>query len=531
MTVDERRAPTVPTDIAEGPVVGFRSILFDGSSRREDLDALKQPAYFPDLNLDQIVESITTGHEEYDLAPLFSGHVEDLETIHYRHEIFRDLEDATVLGYVTSFAGHMREMRKQLEQAATLRFVYQKQRCFVDVVTIYTDAVAGLSRDLASAEVSSRGLRAFRDYLASYVASPRFAVLTVDARELVDSLSNVAYTLHIKGERTTVRRYESEADYGAEVLRCFEKFRQEATKDYRVGFHNPLEMNHVEESVLGLVARLFPEEFAALESYFLRHADYLDDAIRSFDREVQFYVAYLEHIGRIKGAGLGFCYPVVSRESKEVLGSDTFDLALADKLVKKRLPVVTNDFYLRDGERIFVVSGPNQGGKTTFARAFGQLHHLAGLGCPVPGRDAQLFLFDKMFTHFDKEEDLTNLSGKLEDDLLRVRDILAEVTSDSIVVMNEIFSSTTLHDAIFLGKKVMERIVELDLLCVLVTFVDELASLGTSTVSMTSTVNADDPAERTYKVVRHPADGLAYAVAIAEKYGVTYERLRRRIGP
>jgi len=419
MTMDERRAPTVPTDIAEGPVVGFRSILFDGSSRREDLDALKQPAYFPDLNLDQIVESITTGHEEYDLAPLFSGHVEDLETIHYRHEIFRDLEDATVLGYVTSFAGHMREMRKQLEQAATLRFVYQKQRCFVDVVTIYADAVAGLSRDLASAEVSSRGLRAFRDYLASYVASPRFAVLTVDARELVDSLSNVAYTLHIKGERTTVRRYESEADYGAEVLRCFEKFRQEATKDYRVGFHNPLEMNHVEESVLGLVARLFPEEFAALESYFLRHGDYLDDAIRSFDREVQFYVAYLEHIGRIKGAGLGFCYPVVSRESKEVLGSDTFDLALADKLVKKRLPVVGNDIAA-DGKSLVIITGANSGGKSTLLRSIGLAQLMMQCGMFVCAESYRANLCEGVFTHFIREEDSSMTSGKFDEELARM---------------------------------------------------------------------------------------------------------------
>ena len=93
------------------------------------------------------------------------------------------------------------------------------------------------------------------------------------------------------------------------------------------------------------------------------------------------------------------------------------------------------------------------------------------------------------------------------------------------MILNETFASTTTRDAHFLGTKLLTKVMRLDALCVYVTFVDDLASLGEQVVSMMSTIVPENPAERTYKVVRKPADGLAYALAIAEKHGLTYERL------
>jgi len=79
--------------------------------------------------------------------------------------------------------------------------------------------------------------------------------------------------------------------------------------------------------------------------------------------------------------------------------------------------------------------------------------------------------------------------SKFEEDLYRIHDILQQATPDSIIIMNEILSSTTLHDSIFISKKIMEKIDKLDALCIWVTFIDELILLSKKTVSMASTVN------------------------------------------
>lgn len=507
----------------------FRSILDRDIAVIPSTGAPEAPKYFRDLNIDQIVAAVTAGKEEYDLMSFFYRRLDDADDIAYRQEVMQDLEASRLLEPIAAFAARMQEIRSRLRGVEKGYYRWQTNAWFLEAATLYCAAVRQLSTNLEEAEPQSRGLRHFCDYLREYVGSAAFGALKSDAGEAWAALRVPKYCVQLRDLAVTVRKYEDEADYSAEIEATFAKFRRHDVKNYLIKFPEYAGMNHVEAQIAELVAKLYPGEFGILSEYYERYRGFLDLTLQRFDREIQFYVAYLEYIGRIRKAGPAFCYPDVTRQVKIVQGAGVFDLALAAKLTGEGKPVVPNDFSLGGGERVLVVSGPNQGGKTTFARTFGQLHHFASLGCPVPGTEARLFLPDRILTHFEQEESIENLHGKLQHDLLRVHRIFEEATPDSLIIMNEIFSSTALEDAVFLATRVMQRIIALDCLCVCVTFLDEVAWLGPTIVSMVSTVVPENPAQRTLKLVRQPADGRAYAMAIAEKHRLTYQALRGRL--
>ena len=507
----------------------FISILFPAGDATLDAVQASQPDCFRDLHLDDIVSAVTAGKDEYDLKPFFNVTPTSEEEVKWRQEIVADVEQSEIAVLLNRFATLLRQMRAAQEKAESRHYSLEKLRWSFDAILAYGEAVEALAHELAKANPGSRGFKAFRAYLEERRCAPDFVRLLTDARELAGELASVRYCVEIDGAFVEVRNFAEQADYGADVAQVFERFRQLDSTKPTLSFETDARMTQVDEKVLDRVALLNLDLFQRLDFFCAEHQEFADPLLIRFDREIQFYISYLELVVRLGTRGVAFCHAEVGRSSKRMKVKQGVDLALAISLVRDNAIPVANDLTMSGRERIIVVSGPNQGGKTTFARMVGQMHYLAALGLPVPAASARLNLCDAIVTHFDREETTATPGGKLHDDLIRIHAILEHATSKSLIILNETFTSTTVRDAVRLSRRIASDILKRDAVCVWVTFLHELTEIGDQAVSMVSQVAPDDPAKRTFKILGRPANGSAYAVAIAGKYGLVAEALELRL--
>lgn len=514
----------------------FQSILTPDNSANPVVYSEREPACFKDLNLDQIVEGVQQCLPAISLRAFFQTPLHDHEQITYRQAVMADVALAAVGEALRRFADNLYDtvkrtgkIRQSRDRDINQHHGYLLCSQFLEEAIRYDEAVATLAQSLSAQPLRSAGLQSFVCWLANYRASEPYLRFKQDIEALMSGLHEVHYCLHIHGDTLTVHPYKGEQDYHEPITRLFDRFRQlQSDKSYQQAI-NQRKASHIEAAIYNLLSQWYPDTFAGLQRFYEQYADFADATLRRFAHEVQFYLCWLTYLAPLLEAQLPFCYPAVDERRTHLFCEEGFDLALAHKLHQEEKTPVPNGFELTAPERILVVTGPNQGGKTTFSRAFGQICYLASLGCLVPGRRAQLFLFDSLFTHFNRAEELTGVSGKLQDDLIRLHEILKRASQQSIVIINEIYSSTTLSDAVLLGEEMMHQLIEMGGIGVCVTFIDELTTLAPYTVSMVSTIHPDDPSIRTFRVIRAHPDGKAYAIHLAEKYGLTYDALDRRL--
>ena len=187
--------------------------------------------------------------------------------------------------------------------------------------------------------------------------------------------------------------------------------------------------------------------------------------------ELGFYVGCLNLRDRLAETGAPTCFPAVSSGEPVMSGHGLYDVSLA--LTTDDL-VVGNDLDA-DGRRLVIITGANRGGKSTFLRSVGLAQIMTQSGMFVGAADFRADASAGVFTHFKREEDATMKSGKLDEELIRMRVIIGQVTRGSLVLLNESFASTNEREGSEIARQIVRALVDSGVKVCYVTHLFDLA--------------------------------------------------------
>ena len=252
--------------------------------------------------------------------------------------------------------------------------------------------------------------------------------------------------------------------------------------------------------------------------------------------EFLYYVRWAEYVKRHTDNGFVFSKATLlsNQDDTRMRAQGIYNLKLAD-FVNSASEIVVNDLDFDDSKNLYLLTGANRGGKTTITQAVGLLYTLAQGGIFVPAQKFEFAPVDDIFTHYPADEDKTLDYGRLGEECKRFRELFAECTPESLLLLNETFSTTSFEEGFFIAKDAVRAILKKGTRCIYNTHMHKLAadieSLNAESAGEGAKVRAEslvalsDGGQRSFKVKVAPPQGMSYARDIAEKYGVTYEML------
>ena len=479
---------------------------------------------FKDLNLDNIIDEIVRYAKLFDIKDYFYKTLKTKDDVLYRHEVFKDLESQELFDLLNLFSYTLQRKLKDIDDSNKVKYDVYKKIKLKQKIEEYLSILSNFLEKISKLSYSSRAINNMVSYIKNYLDSEEVKFIINDMKIINEEMKNVKYRLYFYDGTIKIAKIEDEELLNEKIDSALDKYGCDEVIDFSRNYGSiPV---HFLGQIYTELSKYYPREFKHLDLFSKHFKGFLDKTIIGFSNDIQFYIAYIEMQKRIKTMGLSFTYPEITDSYAKCVGG--YDLALAQTFFIKERKIIVNDFLYDKDESVIVVSGPNQGGKTTFSRYVGQVFYMAALGLPVVGCEAHLPLISRIFTMYEVEEESSNLNGKLKSELIRIKDIMDQMEDNSLLIMNEVFASTSLDDGIILGQKVIDMIHEHNSKALFVTFIEELSKYKGS-VSMGSTVDKDNPSIRTFEILRKLDNSNAYARSIAKKNNVSYEDIIRRI--
>ncbi len=407
--------------------------------------AFEKELLLNDLELNVILDAMSKGDEPMRNAcrAALLNYCADERDILYRQEILQELiaapefaRDVYAIAVETLYRRRKEHVWLQSQMNALFRGAVEILRMTMEELKKLR-AVA----DKYNGKFKSKGLVQLIGMLREELTDAYFAEVEAHLEELSFNdgmLISARFGEKLQGEKYTMRRLDKK---GVKLKWMFAPSISISSKD-----EDGLKDLEVRK------ARVISENVNVLA----QATDHVLSFFTSLRDELGFYVGCLNLRDTLTGAGHSVCIPAIAKGGRRRVYSNLIDASLPLIGVQS---VIGNDMDYAD-KTLFIITGANQGGKSTFLRSLGQSQVMLQAGMFVAARSYTGHISSGIFTHFRKEEDAKMDSGKLDEELERMSKIVNAIKPGSVVMFNESFAATNEREGAEIGRQITQALLD-----------------------------------------------------------------------
>lgn len=530
------------------------NLMFPPEAEAENQNsfALLSPSSVHDLELEYLAGLICPYNQEYALK-ILSKPLTDIHIIEYRQDIlddFLNVPELEAILYKSIHTIYNNSKSIYAKIGSTQSFVeinenLEHMDSFIECINLcHTFYERHFSK------LKSVGAKAVAEALEKKYRSEDFKGLVTEVTQLKETFTNGirSVTLGINFDDhmrpVNIALLSASREYFREKT-LFEKIfsRNEAvepiseiysrlSKDGELDAANKVLFKEI-DSLTGDYVRHFN---TALRSYYSSNVDFL----LKLEPQINFYVGAARLVERMGKMGLPTCRPkILPMESRSFHCTDMYDIVFACKLFNSLLggrnantEIKTNDCEVNG---IVILTGANNGGKTTFTRGAGINQVLAQCGMCVTAKSAEISPADSIFVHFPKEEEVGINTSRFTEECKEFKDTVGQAGAFSLVLMNESLSSTTPTECLIIAEELMKifsymgaRVIYTTHIHELIEKKDEIDKAGGKSPMTSMIAQCDEKGQPTYRIVKGVPDSLRNARYIFERFGISFEEFLKQ---
>lgn len=528
----------------------FLSLLYP---TEEDLILHSDRSFLPAIS-EEVCEELGLC-EIFDLdAELLCGFfTSDLRVIGYRQQVIADLlacpELLDTLSTAHPILNDIRELRKLDEDgvASAESYLYS-----ITEIELYVSCINSLAEGFGKIKgvFKSEAFKRLSDFVLDMTSSEYYVKLNEKLKALADRVNEVkSITIGVNLDN------ELRPESAGVISINSEKFKSGKLLDkiLRMSFKNDAfttiaeltpfgkgQSENRQQALIGAFNSAIEEVFrgsvkgwrSVVSDYVMENTDFLLKLLP----EIEFLSKSARLIKRLSDKeGCGTVYPTLAPVSEKRFAAKGLYNPRVALAIEER--IVDNDFAFDENGGLYVLTGPNRGGKSVITVALGAAQAMCQLGLPVAAKEAVISPVSGIFTHFPEGAEDTIDKGRLGEECQRLKEIFDALDKDSMILLDESLSSTGAYEASYLASEVIASFAALGVRGIFSTHLHELAasvaeinerSAAVGGIKIDTLVAGIEDGERSFKIYRMKPDGKSYARDIADKYGLSFENLTGR---